>query len=127
MMLSFFVAAACGSEADEARQTPRTAATQDPCAGAGCALPPVCGVGCTARCGCCSCADGQTFPINGRLHVCKGGCFEPVTDDGSVARDAGPDTSEPIDCSNVGCAPPTACDEACTAPCGCCRCADGET
>lgn len=30
-----------------------------------------------------------------------------------------------IDCSMVGCSPPPMCDTGCTAPCGCCPCAEG--
>lgn len=30
-----------------------------------------------------------------------------------------------IDCSNVGCGPPYVCTEGCSAPCGCCPCAEG--
>jgi hypothetical protein len=33
----------------------------------------------------------------------------------------------PIDCSRIGCGPPTVCGEPCGAPCGCCPCADGLT
>jgi len=66
------------------------------------------------------------FQIEGRPHVCKAGCLEPAPDAGNMASDSGSDAAEPIDCSRVGCAPPTPCDEPCTAPCGCCSCAEGE-
>ena len=93
--------------------------TNDECANAGCALPPLCGQGCTARCGCCGCADGQTFHVAGKPYVCQDQCLEPVSED------AGSDAA--LDCSTVGCSPPPLCDTGCTARCGCCSCARGET
>jgi hypothetical protein len=58
----------------------------------------------------------MTRTIDGASYVCSGGCFALV--------DAGTDG---IDCSRVGCSPPPTCDVGCTAPCGCCPCAEGET
>lgn len=40
--------------------------------------------------------------------------------DASVGGDSG------LDCSVIGCGPPTVCGDACDAPCGCCPCGDGE-
>ena len=52
------------------------------CAHAGCAAPPLCSVGCTATCGCCSCSPGER---NGDLVCTSQGCFAPApaTDGGS--------------------------------------------
>jgi len=46
------------------------------CSNVGCAAPPLCATGCTAACGCCSCGDGETSPVDGGFMVCVGGCYE---------------------------------------------------
>lgn len=92
--------------------------TDHECANAACSLPPLCGRGCTARCGCCGCADGQTFRVAGNPYVCQNQCLEPVS------ADAGGDAA--LDCSTVGCSPAPLCETGCTAACGCCSCAPGE-
>ncbi len=97
------------------------------CSRVGCSPPPMCDVGCTAECGCCPCAEGETMGS----YVCTGGCWSaPLTDAGGEAGndagDAGKDGSG-IDCSRVGCSMPPMCDVGCTAECGCCPCAEGET
>jgi hypothetical protein len=64
----------------------------NPCATAGCAAPPLCSVGCTATCGCCSCSPGEH---TGDLVCTDQGCYAPAP-----AADAG---------SDAGWAPPAAC------------------
>jgi len=52
------------------------------CANVGCGLPPMCGVGCQALCGCCPCAPGSR---NGDLLCTDQGCYvsSPATDSGT--------------------------------------------
>src|SRR5262245_41815399 len=66
---------ACGGNLSE----PPDAAN---CANVGCALPPMCGVGCQAPCGCCPCAPGSR---SGDLLCTDQGCYvsSPVTDGGT--------------------------------------------
>jgi hypothetical protein len=45
------------------------------CANVGCAAPPMCSAGCTARCGCCSCAPGER---TGDLVCTDQGCYAPA-------------------------------------------------
>ncbi|MCA9564020.1 MAG: hypothetical protein KC561_11050 [Myxococcales bacterium] len=52
------------------------------CSTAGCAAIPLCSVGCTAVCGCCSCSDGESTDEFGTPHVCVGGCWAPSSDAG---------------------------------------------
>src|SRR5579863_1702654 len=59
------------------------------CANVGCSLPPLCGQGCQAPCGCCSCAEGEITAINGVAGRCTGGCYAPVVDGGMEASDRG--------------------------------------
>lgn len=47
----------------------------------------------------------------------------PASD--APAPDA-PTADSGLDCSVIGCGPPTMCGEACDAPCGCCPCGDGD-
>ncbi len=92
------IGVACGSStlapaADAAADLP-----PNTCANVGCAAPPLCSVGCTATCGCCSCSAGQR---NGDLVCTDQGCFASltVTDGGSDggAADAGNVCSLPFD------------------------------
>jgi hypothetical protein len=55
------------------------------CSMVGCSMPPMCATGCTATCGCCSCAEGTW---QGNL-VCRGGCW--AVPDAGV--DSGPATA----------------------------------
>ena len=51
----------------------------DPCANAGCALPPLCSEGCNELCGCCHCYEGEIEARNGAPHRCtNNGCYEPI-------------------------------------------------
>lgn len=86
-----------------------------------------------------SCYDGCnwcTCTAEGELDYCTArACLDGgrPTDSGVDAAvetdsgvDAAVDTDAGIDCSTIGCGAPTICGEACTEPCGCCPCADGE-
>jgi hypothetical protein len=53
----------------------------------GCSPPPLCAIGCTARCGCCPCQDGT---VTGNLQ-CVGGCYVPLLDAGSADATDGDD------------------------------------
>lgn len=73
------------------------------CSNVGCSPPPMCDPGCTATCGCCSCADGEKIPVTGGFNLCQGGCyvFVPTKTCGGLA--------------GLACAP----DEWCDLPDGC--------
>lgn len=47
------------------------------CSNVGCAPPPFCSEGCTATCGCCGCAEGESQLIGGEPYLCRGGCLAP--------------------------------------------------
>jgi hypothetical protein len=68
------IGAACGGSL---APSPDAAVDVPPnvCANAGCAAPPLCSVGCTATCGCCSCSPGQR---SGELVCTDQGCFAPA-------------------------------------------------
>jgi hypothetical protein len=55
------------------------------CANVGCALPPMCGIGCQAPCGCCPCAPGSR---EGDLLCTDQGCYvsSPATDGGRDSK-----------------------------------------
>ncbi len=53
------------------------------CSNVGCAPPPLCADGCREVCGCCACAEGMPFTMNGSAYVCQGGCYAPVADAGA--------------------------------------------
>lgn len=48
-----------------------------------------------------------------------------VTTDPAPPPDAPVEPDAELDCSVIGCGPPTICGEACGEPCGCCACAEG--
>lgn len=48
-----------------------------------------------------------------------------VNEDAGPGSDAGQSDSG-IDCSVIGCGAPTTCGQACSEPCGCCPCAEGQ-
>ena len=58
------------------------------CANTGCGAPPMCGTGCTAVCGCCSCLPGQ-IGGNGSLVCTNYGCYEPTDGGTDSATDGG--------------------------------------
>jgi len=53
------------------------------CSNVGCAPPPLCETGCQEVCGCCACAEGMPFSMNGTAYICQGGCYAPVVDAGA--------------------------------------------
>jgi len=53
-------------------------ATTDPCAGVGCAQPPVCSTGCLSPCGCCPCHEGETLITEGGTLSCVNSCFDEL-------------------------------------------------
>jgi hypothetical protein len=66
------------------------------CANVGCALPPMCGIGCQAPCGCCPCVPGSR---EGDLLCLDQGCYVTLP-----PTDAGTDVG-----TDGGWAPPTVC------------------
>ena len=76
------ILAACGSteedgtkiDAGDAGDAGNTESSID-CSRVGCAPPPMCSTGCTETCGCCSCAEGEEFQVEGGVLVCTGGCY----------------------------------------------------
>jgi len=99
------------------------------CSNVGCAQPPMCDVGCTAQCGCCSCGDGGEQPAPGGYLLCTGGCWTFVAAKpcgGIAGTSCGAD--EWCDLPN-GCGGPDAqgvckkrpqgCPEDCPGVCGC--------
>jgi hypothetical protein len=124
--MSVLLFGGCGKSAS---QTADSGAVS--CATVGCFAPPLCSLGCTATCGCCSCAEGER---QGDL-VCHGGCYEPSdagTSDASPTSDSrqptatGDAETSSVNCATVGCSAPPLCSLGCTATCGCCSCAEGE-
>jgi hypothetical protein len=54
----------------------------------GCAPPPLCATGCSSRCGCCPCTEGDATDLDGVKHECVGGCWAPT--DGACTVDGMP-------------------------------------
>lgn len=76
------------------------------CSTVGCAAPPRCDEGCTAKCGCCTCSEGERQPTDGGVLVCTGGCYT---------------LQEPRSCGGrggAGCEPQDFCDYTPEAACG---------
>jgi hypothetical protein len=50
------------------------------CSLVGCGPPPLCGQACSEFCGCCNCAPGEMFMMDGKTFKCSadGECYEPV-------------------------------------------------